>query len=222
VIKLDDLAPGMELAGTVLNVVDFGAFVDIGLHDTGLVHVSQLANRFVRDPHDVVCVGDIVKVWVHEIDKDRRRVSLSMIPPGSERQQNQRGKSDRGKPKDDNRPRREGGKKEGGRGKRPPKPAQPVVVAPVVPPPPPTIDRTPRPPSRKPAQRFGRTDKKSVHASAPAAQQPAATPPPKPKQKPAFTPHITEKMRQGKEPLRTFGDLMQLITEKKEGDEPTS
>ena len=222
VIKLDDLAPGMELAGTVLNVVDFGAFVDIGLHDTGLVHVSQLANRFVRDPHDVVCVGDIVKVWVHEIDKDRRRVSLSMIPPGSERQQNQRGKSDRGKQKDDTRPRREGGKKDGARGKRPPKPTTPVVAAPVVPPPPPTIDRTPRPPSRKPAQRFGRTDKKSVHASAPAAQQPAATPPPKPKQKPAFTPHITEKMRQGKEPLRTFGDLMQLITEKKEVDEPTS
>src|SRR5262249_61835134 len=62
VIKLDDLTPGMELSGTVLNVVDFGAFVDIGLHDTGLVHISQLANRYVRDPHDVVSVGDIVKV----------------------------------------------------------------------------------------------------------------------------------------------------------------
>ena len=76
----------MELQGTVLNVVDFGAFVDIGLHDTGLVHISQLANRYVRDPHDVVSVGDIVKVWVHEIDKTRRRVSLTMIPPGTERE----------------------------------------------------------------------------------------------------------------------------------------
>ena len=85
VIKLDDLTPGMELTGTVLNVVDFGAFVDIGLHDTGLVHISQLANKYVRDPHDVVSVGDIVKVWVHEIDKTRRRVSLTMIAPGTER-----------------------------------------------------------------------------------------------------------------------------------------
>ena len=77
----------MELAGTVLNVVDFGAFVDIGLHDTGLVHISQLANKYVRDPHDVVSVGDIVKVWVLEIDKTRRRVSLTMIAPGTERTQ---------------------------------------------------------------------------------------------------------------------------------------
>ena len=83
IIKLDDLQPGMELMGSVLNVVDFGAFVDIGLHDSGLVHVSQLANRYVRDPHEVVSVGDIVKVWVMEIDKTRRRVSLTMIAPGT-------------------------------------------------------------------------------------------------------------------------------------------
>ena len=81
VLKIEDLEPGMELSGTVLNVVDFGVFVDIGLHDSGLVHVSHLADKFVRDPHDVVAVGNIVKVWVLEIDKDRRRVSLSMIPP---------------------------------------------------------------------------------------------------------------------------------------------
>ena len=56
----------MELTGTVLNVVDFGCFVDIGMHDSGLVHVSRLADQFVRDPHDVVAVGDIVKVWVME------------------------------------------------------------------------------------------------------------------------------------------------------------
>ena len=54
------LAPGMELTGTVLNVVDFGCFVDIGMHDSGLVHVSRLADRFIRDPHEVVAVGDIV------------------------------------------------------------------------------------------------------------------------------------------------------------------
>ena len=85
VIKLEDLAPGMELTGTVLNVVDFGCFVDIGMHDSGLVHVSRLADKYVRDPHDVVAVGDIVKVWVVEIDKERRRVSLTMVRPGSER-----------------------------------------------------------------------------------------------------------------------------------------
>ena len=85
VIKLEDLAAGMELTGTVLNVVDFGCFVDIGMHDSGLVHVSRLADKYVRDPHDVVAVGDIVKVWVVEIDKERRRVSLTMVKPGSER-----------------------------------------------------------------------------------------------------------------------------------------
>src|ERR1700740_3278637 len=85
ILKLEDLQAGMELMGSVLNVVDFGAFVDIGLHDSGLVHVSQLANRFVRDPHDVASVGDIVKVWVVEVDKTRRRVSLTMIPPGTPR-----------------------------------------------------------------------------------------------------------------------------------------
>jgi len=90
VLKLEDLKPGMELGGTVLNVVDFGAFVDIGMHQTGLVHVSQLATRFIRDPHDVVSVGDIVRVWVLEVDKQRRRVSLTMIPPGSQRPGRQR------------------------------------------------------------------------------------------------------------------------------------
>ena len=85
VIKLEDLSPGMELTGTVLNVVDFGCFVDIGMHDSGLVHVSRLADKFIRDPHDVVAVGDIVRVWVIEVDKERRRVSLTMVPPGTER-----------------------------------------------------------------------------------------------------------------------------------------
>ena len=73
-MKLEDLKTGMKLTGTVLNVVDFGAFVDIGLKDTGVVHISRLANRFVSDPHDVVGVGDVVQVWVHEIDKVTRRV----------------------------------------------------------------------------------------------------------------------------------------------------
>ncbi len=85
VLKLEDLETGMELKGTVLNVVDFGAFVDIGLKDSGLVHISQLANRYVKSPHDVVSVGDVVTVWVMSVDQERKRVSLTMVKPGTER-----------------------------------------------------------------------------------------------------------------------------------------
>ncbi len=85
VLKLEDLTAGMELKGTVLNVVDFGAFVDIGLKDSGLVHISQLANRYVKSPHDVVSVSDVVTVWVMGVDQERKRVSLTMVKPGTER-----------------------------------------------------------------------------------------------------------------------------------------
>src|SRR5204862_432406 len=83
--ELEDLQAGMELKGTVLNVVDFGAFVDIGLKDSGLVHISQMANRYIKSPYDVVLVGDVVTVWVLTVDQERRRVSLTMIKPGTER-----------------------------------------------------------------------------------------------------------------------------------------
>ena len=85
VLKLEDLEAGMELKGTVLNVVDFGAFVDIGLKDSGLVHISQLANRYIKSPHDVVSVGDVVTAWVMGVDHERKRVSLTMVKPGTER-----------------------------------------------------------------------------------------------------------------------------------------
>lgn len=85
VLKLEDLNPGMELKGSVLNVVDFGAFVDIGLKDSGLVHISQMANRYVKSPYEVIAVGDVVNVWVMTVDKERHRVSLTMIQPGTER-----------------------------------------------------------------------------------------------------------------------------------------
>src|SRR5262249_59346565 len=85
VLKLENLQPGMELQGTVLNVVDFGAFVDVGLKESGLVHISQLANRFVKNPHEVVAVGDVVTVWVMKVDTERHHVSLTMIKPGTER-----------------------------------------------------------------------------------------------------------------------------------------
>jgi uncharacterized protein len=77
--SLDDLSVGMELAGTVRNVVDFGAFVDVGVKQDGLVHVSKLANKFVRHPSEVVAVGDTVTVWVSNIDIERGKVGLTMV-----------------------------------------------------------------------------------------------------------------------------------------------
>ena len=79
VTSLDDLSVGMELTGTVRNVVDFGAFVDIGVKQDGLVHISKLSNRFVKHPSEVVSVGDTVTVWIEKIDKERGKVSLSMV-----------------------------------------------------------------------------------------------------------------------------------------------
>jgi uncharacterized protein len=211
VIKLDDLTQGMELSGTVLNVVDFGAFVDIGLHDTGLVHISQLANKFVRDPHEVVSVGDIVKVWVHEIDKTRRRVSLTMIPPGTPRTTPQK---------------REKRKSEG---RRPAvaRPAagvdaataeqaaaahgietpQPIAASTGTPP---MGDRRPRPPGKRPGGR--RPPDRSRRE-----EQQGRPPQPKFKththtqHKPKPLVPLTNEMKAGKAPLRTFGDLKQFI-----------
>lgn len=81
VLQLSDLSVGLKLQGTVRNVVDFGAFVDIGLKNDGLVHISRLKKGFVKHPLDVVTVGDIVDVWVVEIDEKRQRVGLTMIAP---------------------------------------------------------------------------------------------------------------------------------------------
>lgn len=81
ILKLEDLAAGMELEGTVRNVVDFGAFVDIGVKQDGLVHLSKLAKTFVKHPTDVVAVGDVVTVWVEAVDSKRGRISLTMIAP---------------------------------------------------------------------------------------------------------------------------------------------
>ena len=81
VLKMEDLVAGMELQGTVRNVVDFGAFVDIGVKQDGLVHISKLSNSFVKHPLDIVSVGDVVTVWVEGLDLKKQRVSLTMLPP---------------------------------------------------------------------------------------------------------------------------------------------
>lgn len=81
VLDMKDLYEGLEMQGTVRNVVDFGAFVDIGVHEDGLVHISKLKKGFVKHPLDVVASGDIVTVWVDSVDKNKGRISLTMIPP---------------------------------------------------------------------------------------------------------------------------------------------
>ena len=78
VLEIKDLKPGMVLTGTVRNVIDFGVFVDIGVHQDGLVHISQVSNKFIKHPSEVVSVGDVVKVVVLEVDEKKKRISLSM------------------------------------------------------------------------------------------------------------------------------------------------
>jgi uncharacterized protein len=195
ILKLEHLTPGMELTGSVLNVVDFGAFVDIGLKDSGLVHVSRLSNKFVRDPHEVVSVGDIVRVWVIEVDKERRRVSLTMIEPGHDRPPARR--------------REKSEQAGGGEGRRPPRPHRP----------------------RKPQGATQATAAPADAAAATAGQAPAHGgkpkrphgPPPRhhkpPKPRPPLKP-LTKGMKEGKEYLRTFGDLKQFFDLKQdEGNE---
>ena len=82
VLTIDDLKEGMVVKGTVRNVVDFGAFVDIGVKQDGLVHVSKMAKKYIRNPHEVVGVGDVVDVTVVSIDRERGRIGLSMVGAG--------------------------------------------------------------------------------------------------------------------------------------------
>jgi uncharacterized protein len=211
ILKIDDLTPGMELAGTVLNVVDFGAFIDIGLKDSGLVHISQLANRYVQDPHEVVAVGDIVHVWVLEANKERRRVSLTMIKPGTRREPEQRRDNRRGA-----RPPAPAGNQAGG-GQAAGGQAGAGQVG---------VGQAAggqgrggqgRGGSGRGGQGRGGQRKPPVHQrphgrpSQPAGQKtPDKPPPPKPKAKPRPVKPISQAMIEGKAPLRTFGDLAQF------------
>jgi uncharacterized protein len=207
VLKLEDLEVGMDLMGSVLNVVDFGAFVDIGLHDSGLVHISQLSSRFVRDPHDVVSVGQIVRVWVLELDKTRRRVALTMIPPAERERQKQAAAA-----------RRERAAGRGGRRGAAPAPAAGAPAAADGPP----AARPPRP-SAAP-QQAGRPRPSGGPGRGRAPEQRPARPPQSrtyvargPK-RPAAP--ISDAMRAGREPLRTFGDLKQFFEAHTSDPEP--
>lgn len=81
IMELKDLKPGMELMGTVRNITDFGCFVDVGVHEDGLVHISKICKHYIKHPMEVVQVGEVVKVWVLDVDGKRGRISLTMIPP---------------------------------------------------------------------------------------------------------------------------------------------
>jgi uncharacterized protein len=211
VLKLEDLQPGMELLGSVLNVVDFGAFVDIGLHDSGLVHISHLSNDYVRDPHDVVSVGQVVRVWVLEIDKGRRRVALTMIQPGTARQQQERPnrrQGGRSQPVDqaaaaaqqDGRAGNRSHNRPEGRPQRPPRPpaaggdgAAPAAAA----------SRSDRPAGGGRRGR-GRPPQREQEPRVYVAKAEKVAKP------------LTKAMKEGKEPLRTFGDLKQFFTNREE------
>ena len=83
ILTIDNLSIGMKLEGTVRNVVDFGAFIDIGLHGDGLVHISKITNKFIKHPSEVLSVGDIVTCYVIDINKEKEKVSLSLIDPNN-------------------------------------------------------------------------------------------------------------------------------------------
>ena len=85
IMDINDLAPGMELIGTVRNVVDFGAFVDIGVHQDGLVHLSEITDRYIRHPSDVLEVGQTVTVWVKDVDVKKNRIGLTMKNPAAKK-----------------------------------------------------------------------------------------------------------------------------------------
>jgi uncharacterized protein len=238
ILRLEDLQPGMELKGTVLNVVDFGAFVDIGLKDSGLVHISQLANRYIKSPYEVVAVNDVVSVWVLTVDMERRRVSLTMIAPGTERKPPERrprrpegarpprgrrfdgppGQGQQGPHDQQGQPAQQGAPRHGGPGE----------------------GRGPRPPRGRPGhgqQRHGQgrgpgqphhggpvetgSQPAAAGDSARSAPPPRMPPPPprRPRREPP-KPKLTQAALEGKVPLRTFGELSALFAAKKDKDAP--
>lgn len=196
-MKLEDLQPGMELKGTVLNVVDFGAFVDVGLKDSGLVHISQIANRFIRSPYELVAVGDVVTVWVLQVDHERRRVSLTMIRPGTQSKPPER------KPREP-RPqtaRQHGADRPAQRRGGPPRPNAPRRQGP-------------------PAQGAPGSPPAAVNAESAATSPPPARVQPPPPRKPQRTPprpKLSKAALEGEAPLRTFSELEAFFKAK---DEP--
>jgi uncharacterized protein len=236
VLKLEDITPGMELKGTVLNVVPFGAFVDVGLKESGLVHISQMANRYIKSPYDVVSVGDVVTVWVMEVKPGEKKISLSMIPPGQERG---RGPVGRGPGMPAQGP---GGPPRGERGFGPPPQPQPQQPPPQQAPRPPFPqrggERPPFPQRQGQGGRFGAPAARgpggpprpapnenvlpgqAAEGVAPPARPTVPPPPPRPPAKPKALPNLTAGKKSGKVPLNTFGELAAFFKKEEPKPEP--
>lgn len=239
VLKIEDITPGMELKGTVLNVVPFGAFVDIGLKESGLVHISQMANRYIKSPYDVVSVGDVVTVWVIEVKPGEKKISLSMIPPGQERRP---GGRPPGAPR---------GERDGGPPAQHQPPSQPAGERPAFQPRgerpgfQPRGDRSPFQPrqGQGQGQRFGnrgpgpggrgpggppRPGPGGPPAQQPASEAPPVAPPPPPpppppprkSAKPKPLPKLSAEKRAGKAALNTFAELEAFFRKDEPKPEP--
>ena len=203
VLKLEDMTPGLELTGTILNVTDFGAFADIGLPESGFIHISQIATGYIQNAHERLSTGNVVRLWVVEADNAKKRVSLSLLRPGIERQPPGRFADSGQSPKE-----------------RVPRDAASR---------PPRTERERRTFSERPSERTqgnrpqrpgdsrgggGRFDKRSGDRPFDRAPKTFVTTPIKKEVKP-----ITEEMKKGKEPMRSFSDLAQLFGHSKAGDE---
>ena len=209
IIKVDDLKPEMQLDGQIVNVVDFGVFIDIGLGESSLVHVCQLSNQYISDPHRFCSVGDVLKVWVSEIDTARRRVKLTAIQPGtkSERPARRSRPSGAGKsPTNTARP----SNLSGPTSRQATTPGEPRTGS--------NESRVKRFERSKSAQRYegGKTtDNRHAHRGNSSER-------PKPHRPTQPAPPITEGMLKGKEPMRSFSDLIQFVKGQPEKDDKKS
>ena len=193
-LKLESLTSGMKLTGTILNVTDFGAFVDIGLHESGFIHISQMASGYIQDAHEKMIAGNTVHCWVVEADAAKKRVSLTLLSPGTEKQSPR--SADKSADKERERPPRE-------RAPRPPRQGQDGERREFSDKP--RGDRPSRGAGGSPrdSKRFERRGDSKAFDRTPKT---FVTAPVKKEMKP-----ITEEMKKGKEPMRSFSDLAQLF-----------
>jgi len=211
ILRIEDLQPGMELKGTVLNVVDFGAFVDVGLKDSGLVHISQMANRYIKNPYEIVAVSDVVTVWVLNVDHQRHRVSLSMINQDRSANRPRNGPSSPAKGKKAA-TRRATIPPRGGQGRQGDRPQDQRSRRPGGPP----QRRGPGPRPGGPPQGAPGAPSDAGNAPQPgkAGPPPRPAPPPRKPRRETPRPKLSQSALEGKTPLRTFAELGALFAAK--------
>jgi uncharacterized protein len=212
-MKMDDLKPGQEMLGTVLNVVPFGAFLDVGVKESGLVHISQMANRYVRSPADLVSVGDVVPVWVVDVKPEEKKLSLTMIPPAPARppQQDRPPRTERSDRPD----RRDARPPQAPRQDRPPQDrsgggGRPMAATPHKP------KRFAEPGAWRRAGQSLPPKPGAAHTEAPAPAASASSK--KQRVKPVVT--LSGEQKQGKAALNSFGQLFAFIKVREEEPKP--